>query len=149
MKIPNLPSVRLSNGLVVANYSSPHTFLFEDGSILGECSDERAKLTIVESNENTVATRKILREGQVITTLDVETDWELSWFVKEDMIHITAAYVRNELDWDIIITPLPVMMGWRKYRKNLNININQGPFRTGRLINRLEPKQLSIIKFHV
>lgn len=144
-KIPKLPAVVLSNGLVVANYSSPHPFLFEDESVLDACSNERATLTAIQSNEVQIATTNITRSSGMVSYVDVRLDWELTWFVQEDMNNIVQAFVDNELPWDIIITPMPVMIGWKKYRHNKIIH--QGPFRTGRLVDRLEPKRLSISKF--
>ena|SRR6218665_2674836 len=37
------PYVGLQSGLIVVNFSSPHPFVFEDGSFLGPCSDEQCK----------------------------------------------------------------------------------------------------------
>ena len=43
-----MPITVLSNGIRVANFSSPHDFEFEDSSILKACSKERAeKLKII------------------------------------------------------------------------------------------------------
>lgn len=139
MKLPDLPSVTLTNGLVVANYSSPHPFLFEDGSILPACSNERAKLTMLYSNEVVVST--------AFNYMNIRLDWEITWFVQEDMLNITKAFTRNKLPWNIVITPLPVMQAWSKYIADKPIQ--HGPFRTGRLVDRLEPKKLSIDKFCV
>ncbi len=45
------PMVELSNGLVVANFSSPHSFTFTTGEVLGACAGERAKALMLESEE--------------------------------------------------------------------------------------------------
>jgi hypothetical protein len=49
----NMPIVVLSNGLRVGNFSSPHDFVFEDGSVLPRCSDERVKAGSVEAEFQT------------------------------------------------------------------------------------------------
>ena len=54
MKTYNFPTVTLSNGLTVANFSSPHEFKFEDGSILDACTTEHStKLSLKEKNIET------------------------------------------------------------------------------------------------
>jgi len=37
------PKIALKNGIVVANFSSPHPFVFTSGEVLGACSEARAK----------------------------------------------------------------------------------------------------------
>lgn len=48
-----IPIVKLSNHLVVANFGSNHEFVFEDGSVLMPCSEERAEYTKVDPGELT------------------------------------------------------------------------------------------------
>jgi hypothetical protein len=43
MKYSPAPVVMLSNGLLVANFSSPHPFNFEDNTILSACDRSRAE----------------------------------------------------------------------------------------------------------
>lgn len=38
-----MPTATLTTGLVVGNFSSPHSFTFEDGTVLAGCSAERCK----------------------------------------------------------------------------------------------------------
>jgi len=52
-----VPTCKLSTGLVVANFNSPHGFNFTDGSILGACSPERAKAFPLEELQETVVQR--------------------------------------------------------------------------------------------
>lgn len=49
-----VPKVRLNNGLVVANFSSPHPFTFDDGWTLAACSPERASALMLEAKETVV-----------------------------------------------------------------------------------------------
>lgn len=42
------PTVTLSNGLVVANFNSAHSFNFTDGSVLQACSEVRAKAFLLD-----------------------------------------------------------------------------------------------------
>lgn len=44
----HVPTIKLSTGLVVANFNSAHVFNFTDGSILDACSQERAKEFLLE-----------------------------------------------------------------------------------------------------
>ena len=149
--IPELPSVELTNGIVVANYSSPHTFLFEDDSVLPKCTDERALLTKLKDNEHEVSrVMTIKSNGKAIDYSNITLEWELSWYVQTDLLNIMKVWANHKLKWDIIIVPLPVLLGWNKYRDSRGyVNIPQGPFRAVRLVSRLEPKRVSINKFCV
>ncbi len=50
------PAVRLKSGLVVANFSSPHVYNFDDGSVLGRCEPDRVEGGSVDN-------RRIFVEG--------------------------------------------------------------------------------------
>lgn len=41
MRMTSAPAVRLKSGLVVANFSSPHVYNFDDGTVLVRCPPER------------------------------------------------------------------------------------------------------------
>lgn len=45
------PTVKLSNNLVVCNFNSPHPFVFEDGSILEAQSEEIARSTELDNED--------------------------------------------------------------------------------------------------
>ena len=53
-KMENMPTVKLTNGIIVGNFSSPHTFEFADGTILPACSKERAEKLKMNFTENYV-----------------------------------------------------------------------------------------------
>ena len=153
--IPELPSVELTNGIVVANYSSPHTFLFEDDSVLPKCTDERALLTKLKDNEREVSRIMTIKSnGKAIDYSNITLEWELSWYVQDDLLNIMKAWIDDKLEWDLIIVPLPVLLAWKKYRDAYTWQINKqmiprGPFVAVRLVDRLEPKRVSINKFCV
>lgn len=46
------PIAVLVNGLRVANFSSAHTFIFDDGTVLAACSDKRARSMTLEPIES-------------------------------------------------------------------------------------------------
>lgn len=48
----------LSNGLKVANFNSPHSFVFEDGNVLQQVADEFAVKTMLGSNDIEVSMGK-------------------------------------------------------------------------------------------
>ena len=135
--IPNLPSIKLSTGLVVANYSSPHTFEFEDGSVLGACSKERCVLTMLEGIE-TIHERHLKYN-------DIRLLYNMTWFLEEEFKEILEKHIHNDLPWNILITPLPIMQAWKKYRSR-DYTPSIGPWRTGRMVDRYN-KLLSISKF--
>ena len=146
--LPILPSIILSNGLVVANYSSPHAFEFTDGSVLQACSDERAtltKLTAVESKHSwTIAGVK-----QRVEITDIVINWKLTWFLKEEIIKIHNAIEElMGLPWDIILVPLPLMIAMKNELPGMKMTTNMYPFRIIRVADRIT-KKIHIDKFCV
>ena len=131
--IPKLPVITLINGLVVANYSSPHTFEFEDGSVLGACNKDRCMITELIPLETI--------HSRCLTHIDIVLRYNMTWFLEEEFKQI----LESKPLWDVIITPLPVMKAWAEQRKRNNI-LPYGPWRTGRLVDRYN-KILSISKF--
>jgi hypothetical protein len=89
------PVVKLSNGIVVANFSSPHQFLFEDGSVLEACSPERAKRLMLESQEYIEAAKK---------WVDVRLRFLMSEAVDGELL-----VMDKDEEVDIILVPLPVL----------------------------------------
>ena len=47
----NSPTITLSNGLTIANFSSPHPFTFTTGEVLPACEDAWAKEMMLDINE--------------------------------------------------------------------------------------------------
>ena len=51
--VEGFPVVRLTNGVVVGNFSSPHEFVFDDGTVLPAVSPERSRELSLEKGEIT------------------------------------------------------------------------------------------------
>jgi len=95
------PTVKLSNGIVVANFSSPHSFKFEDGSILEACNKEQAEQGTLEKAE-------------------IEKKWKKGLIAVQPRFRIPTSVlgVLNELDnideIDVVLVPLPVLLCLRE-----------------------------------
>lgn len=122
----------LSNGKVVANFSSPHSFEFTDGTILPAVSNEdaeRLKITFIEI--------------PLGATGDIELCFELSDDVLEEMENWLAIYLRGEID--VVFCPLPMITAIRNtYRYGRNYLL-VSPFRAIRMEDRIK-KLVSIDK---
>jgi|TARA_R100000781_G_C4075968_1_gene126097 hypothetical protein len=114
----DMPITTLSNGIRVANFSSPHDFEFEDSSILKACSKERAEKLKIIFNE-TIKTQKINAKGYDVKTktwqsgIDIKNislDFELSENVLNEMDNI----IKLKDLVDIIIIPLPMLTALKK-----------------------------------
>lgn len=92
------PVATLKNGVRVANFSSPHAFVFDDGTILPGCDDERARRLMLDFVE-------VSRPHATLPTTDIKLEFRLSSAVGEELDAMNAL-----LDVDIILVPLPVMM---------------------------------------
>lgn len=119
--------VTLSNGKRVANFSSPHSFTFTDGSILPAVSNEEAnrlKVTFIE---------EVDEDG------DVQLSFDLSNEVLDKMGEWQDAHQNNIVD--VVYCPLPMITAM----KNMGIKIKQTPFRSIRIEDRIA-KLVSIEK---
>lgn len=124
--------IQLSNGKKVGNFSSPHPFTFEDGSVLPAVSEreaERLKIEFIEApviggHEGDVSLRFVL-PSEVITEI---ADW---------------VEVYNKKEVDIVFCPLPMIVAMRdEYSERFMLT---GPFRAIRLEDRIK-KLASITK---
>ena len=109
----DMPNIKLSNGLIVANFSSPHKFEFEDGNILEKCTDQRAEKLKVIFNE-TKKTEKIRN----IDIQNISLDFELSeaiiiqinnilrWNKNVDRLGQRYSFRKS---FDVIIVPLSML----------------------------------------
>jgi len=95
MKDNEATVVVLKNGLRVANFSSPHSFTFTDGSVLEACSAKRAKKLMLEHVEV---------EHKMQRWTDIELKFEMSEPV---MLEVLALIQRSDID--IVLVPLPVL----------------------------------------
>lgn len=127
--------VTLSNGLRVANFSSPHAFTFTDGTVLPEVSDDESLRLKVEPNPI------------VIEELDnyktVNLSWALTSAIMWEMNDWEELHKSNEVD--IVLCPLPMMvaMSWNPAWRE---QIIETPFRAVRMEDRIK-KLVSIDTF--
>lgn len=89
----------LSNGLVVANFSSSHSFEFEDGTILAGCSRERCMNLMLNAKD--VETQ---REIAGISIVDINLSFEMTHGVMSALI---STCMDDEVM--VVLVPLPVM----------------------------------------
>lgn len=121
--------ITLSNGKRVANFSSPHPFTFEDGSVLNAVDNsesERLKIIFIEEE---------LPSG------DIKLSFKLSDDVKREMIAFYDLWFNNELE--VVFCPLPMIVAIRE-EMGENYLINS-PFRSIRVEDRIN-KVISINK---
>lgn len=129
MKQYNQEIVTLSNGKRVANFSSPHSFTFEDGTVLPAVSKdeaERLKVTFIEKELTK-------RPGDIELSFDLSPElileiqkWQLLWLVN---------------DVDVVFCPLPMITAM----KENGYGIEDTPFRSVRMEDR-NKKLVSIHK---
>ena len=127
------PMVKLNDGLMVVNFSSPHNYVFDSGEVLKGCEDHIAESIMLSENHSGVA-HIILNDNNITTIsvpdnntwreyidngwpdlnikhiwLDVIIDYQMSETITKDILNLT------ELDIvDIILVPYPVMEAWKK-----------------------------------
>ncbi len=121
--------ITLSNGKRVANFSSPHPFVFEDGSVLNAVSNEeseRLKVTFLEEE---------LADG------DIKLSFELSNDVRNKMTECKMLYKEHLVD--VIFCPLPMIVAIKEeFGEEWLVN---SPFRSIRIEDRIK-KLVSINK---
>ena len=119
--------VILSNGLCVANHSSPHAFLFEDNSILRACSDERA-------------------QALKLSDKDVEVPNDGGWtdiqkkFILNEAVRTSLDELQRDETVQIILVPLPMLFALK------DAGFPIGKARAIFMIDRVN-KKISISKF--
>ena len=123
--------VTLSNGKKVANFSSPHEFIFTDGSILPKQSNklaEELKVDFIETD---------LGNG------DIALDFSLSIDVKNSMEHWLDLWVTKQVD--IVFCPLPMITAIKQSTWFGPHWLKMSPFRSIRMEDRIK-KLVSIDK---
>ena len=125
-----LKVVRLSNQLIVGNFSSPHDFTFEDGTILPKVSDYDSIRLKVNFNE-TVVDDNLAKKYKTIML-----DFTLSDEVIREMEVWHKMWQHNDVD--IVLCPLPMI----EALKGSTI-LTTTPFRAVRMKDRI--KKLSSI----
>jgi hypothetical protein len=123
------PVVTLTNGVRVANFSSPHPFTFTDGTVLPACSAERAQASKLEAIET--ETPHPTCSGVV----DLQLDWKITSYIVRELHKLD----RNE-NVDIVLVPFPVMTALK------NAGMPLGKARVIRNADRVK-KEIHIDKF--
>ena len=101
----NMPIITLSNGLKVGNFSSPHSFNFEDDSVLPACSPKRSQAGSLNVSEITLPGIK--------GTVDIK----ITFILSKDVVKMLDE--AEEEDVDIVLVPFPVLTAIRKARRDL------------------------------
>jgi hypothetical protein len=121
--------VTLSNGKRVANFSSPHPFEFEDGSILNAVNNsesERLKVTFIEEE---------------LSSGDIKLSFELSNDIRVQMDKFMDEFFLDNLD--IVFCPLPMITAIKEeFGEDV---LKSMPFRSIRVEDRIK-KLVSIHK---
>jgi len=124
--------VTLSNGKRVANFSSPHSFTFTDGSVLPAVSNEEAerlKVTFIES--------------QISYSGDIKLSFELSDDVVKEMDKWVAEFQNGNVN--VVFCPLPMITAIKEHGGYGFAYLVRNPFRAIRIEDRIK-KLVSIDK---
>ena len=127
-----LKVVRLSNQLIVGNFSSPHQFTFDDGTVLDAVSDYdsmRLKVNFIE---------EIIPSPIGVKRIDIEqmwTDVSLSFELSEEVYNEIDIWQKmwQHNDVDIVLCPLPMIQALKK-----ELIIKDTPFRAVRMKDRIK-----------
>ena len=125
-----LPAIiTLKNGLVVANFSSPHSFVFDDGSVLGSVSEEvmlLGKLNTVEDECDHWDSPQV----------DVQLQFVMSEACEAELLRWYERWNENEVN--VVIVPFPVLQLLRSNPPKwlAHNGVESSPFRTLRCVDR-------------
>ena len=101
----NSQTITLSNGLTIANFSSPHPFTFTTGEVLPACDDDWAKEMMLDINETEY---HVNEDGLVWTDVSLKIDVPKN--VREELYKL----MHND-DIDIILVPHMVLQAMKDY----------------------------------
>lgn len=124
--------VTLSNGLRVANFSSPHPFTFTDGSVLPACTPEDAERLQVTFYEIQ------------LTQTTCKLEFSLSSEVWKEMAHWQREQLKKHVDF--VLVPLPMMQVLKEHHSTAWIL--KSPYRCIRMCDRIK-KLVCIDKFTI
>jgi hypothetical protein len=101
------PVINLSNGLRVANFSSPHPFNFVDGSVLPACDEERSKVLSMDRKDVETEWAGPLHgvKGGIVAVKPV--------FVLTYVVMRTLVDLQESWDVDLIMVPFPLLQALR------------------------------------
>lgn len=91
-----MPKIKLQNGLTIANFSSGHVFIFDDGSVLPACEDDRVETLMLESVDEEVK--------NFAPWKDIRKKFKMNDTVKKAVRRATLAW-----GIDVVLVPLPVL----------------------------------------
>lgn len=133
MSLVDFPVATLSNGKIVGNFSSPHEFIFEDGTVLPACSAEIAEKY------------KVTFEEEVDEISPRWHDISLSFTLSDDVWARMGAWMElvDKQLVDIVFCPLPMLTALREFEGQQFIN--ESPYRSIRIVDRIS-KLCSITK---
>lgn len=92
-------TITLSNGVRVANFSSPHSFNFEDGNILPACDPERVKVGSLEKSE----------EENPFPGLEDVVTAVIPKFLLTQVIRDSLHELHTDAGVDVVLIPFPVL----------------------------------------
>lgn len=122
--------ITLSNGKKVGNFSSPHPFTFEDGSVLPAVSNEEAERLKVKFIETPIGSNG-----------DIYLKFEITHAIDNEMGKWWNLYQTNDVD--IVFCPLPMIQAIEK--RDGQFYLINSPFRAVRMEDRIK-KLVSIHK---
>ena len=128
--------IRLSNGKRVANFSSPHVFTFEDGTVMPAVSVEESKrLSLVIEEDEINDKGDIMIEHTLSRDIEIEVDF---WKEQHEQGNV-----------DVVFCPFPMIQAlWHNVRNNLHAPqeyMESMPFRSVWTVDRVT-KAISISK---
>lgn len=136
--------IKLSNGLKVANFSSPHPFTFVDGTILPAVPAEQAEKFKVTFKEISV-----LCDDDHTYTLK----FELSDVLIQEINRVFKEWDKGLVD--VVLCPLPMLQAMKEHLTHEELThdlivkeLVDSPFRCIRMEDRIE-KKCSINKFTI
>lgn len=132
-----LPIVELKSGLRVMNFSSPHPFQFDDGSVLPAVDPELSRLLSLERVDEEL-------EGVLPGTRDILVKFKMSAEVQEGLRVAEEAQKAGKCD--LILIALPVK---EALKESLGLHdLRPTPFRGCIITDRVE-KIISANRFSV
>ncbi len=128
--------ITLSNGKKVGNFSSPHPFEFEDGSILPAVSAEEAERLKVDFIEKPLDDTSGALAG----------DLELEFMLTNDILSEITKWreLKEKGEVDVVFCPLPMLMAMKEHYFGKWYTLGL-PFRAIRIEDRIK-KLVSIHK---
>lgn len=135
--------VVLSNGLRVANFSSPHSFVFTDGRILNAVSEYDSLALSMEPREN------IIDMSRGYKTIAIR--FTITEAVRNEVMRYHNMWLNGHVD--VVIVPRPLIDAltahghlWGYGWASTELYLLNSPFRTCRVADRIS-KIIEIDKF--